>query len=481
MKLGKNKKSKIEFDFFNEQYSKEYFKSIYGISLSVANNIILNNCLTLSGLEECKNINNELNIFAIKKFCDENSIFVIDSKLLEEGYLEKRFEENFYFKKQWQRKRYESVKTDLLNLRKNQAKRQEFLNLCEKSIDENKNLENVKNVLYAGGLIGTPLVACAIFIWKTLEKNNEAKAIYKEIYPEQSENLKNEYVSDFGFSSSDEFESYLNTFIVDLTKDEALQNLSTEFSFKKEELANYFGASSFEELTKLIEENTATLSKKEYISLLKDKYNLNISNLARDNGFDSVSEMNAYINYNVIEHPAQRVMVGYLVFRNIPAYNEYKTELARTVYLQKKEYTKEYNITVNNLPFKEKEYIEVNNANLSIAKDELKSLEKEYNIKLEEIMQDDSYPKQVYSEEYVENLADSYDVFCDSISGKVMTIAKQGADVDISPLDFGVPAGIASCTFLGGKMIQTYVVGKRRNKLIKNLEILKESEVNLEK
>lgn len=65
-------------------------------------------------MEECKNISNEFKIFAIKKVCDENSIFVKDSRLLEAGYLEKRFEENFTIKKRWQRKHYESVKADLL-------------------------------------------------------------------------------------------------------------------------------------------------------------------------------------------------------------------------------------------------------------------------------------------------------------------------------------------------------------------------------
>ncbi|MGN1227202.1 MAG: hypothetical protein ACI4TX_01005 [Christensenellales bacterium] len=475
MKLKDKKylsKRQINFNFFdNGKYSNSFFNDVYGCSVESANKFILNNCFDDINIKKCFDLNKEYKLFVFSKICEKYGIYEFRRKDLYKKVKSNKLNKVDYLC-------YGNKCLDeLKNFNSECEKRRDFLKFCQKFVDENKQMfigfRNRQKMASYFGYGATCLSVIAILVWRAVEYNSNYKEIYNSIFESESLNLKNEYAKSLNYNSSEDFENYLLSFIYELSKDEALENLSNQYNAERENIAQYFGISSYDELMELINSNNVKMSRSDYLNLVEDKYNLNLSNLASDNNFISVEEMNVFLKQNVIYHPARRVYVGGYVWKNIPEYYEYKSKFAEEVYLTKEEIKQQYLKEKNARPNSNKEYETVGNPTLSVANDKLIDLKEKYDLSYDEILNDTDYPKDVYTDEVVESLANSYDIFCSTIPQKVSSKAFNETDFNFTLSDVVVPAGAFTCTLFCVRLLKIYAKANKKKTIENNIELMK--------
>lgn len=478
MKLNKlKKKDKINFEFFEaDKLSKDFFSKIYSCSVSDANKYILKHCLEPKFIDECFLMNEDLFKFGKKK---------LQENLLLWNYQYEHIEQLIESNKEFSANKFMPIDRDKAkkyyagysNLYKQCGKRKEFLKDCEKFIDENKKFynNNDKEYVISGVTCGLWVIVALAYRYAIYSRNVKDK--YNEIYDFESLRLKDDYAQSLGFESSDTMESYFNNFLIQISKQDAIDKLTQTHLTNQNALANSLGFDNAEQMQQLIDDGLKTLSKSQYVDLLKDKLNINMKMIANDNDFASVEEMEEYLDNNVIYHPARRVYT-YPTWRKVPEYYEYKTTKAEQVFNEKKELESNYNYEMNHLPLRKGETIDtIANPTLSVANDKLNTLENDYMSEIEKIQNDSDFPKFDYSSDVVKSAVDSYEAFNDTIASKVTDIAKADVDFECNPtLDFVVPAVSFSCLVFALKMAKNIKINKKIKELNKAFGYLNENQ-----
>ena len=477
MKLNKLKKNNVNFEFFEaDKLSNDFFRKIYSCTVSDANKYILEHCLKLNFIAECFQMNEDLFKYGKKK---------LQENLLLWNYQYDHIEQLVESNKEFSANKFMPIDRDKAkkyyagysNLYKQFSKRKDFLKDCEKFIYENKKFYQNGGMVVGGAICGLWVAVALAYRYAIYSRNVKDK--YNEIYDFESLRLKDDYAQSLGFESSDTMESYFNNFLIQISKQDAIDNLTQTHLTNQNTLANYLGFDNAEQMQQLIDDGVKTLSKSQYVDLLKDKLNINMKMIANDNGFASVEEMEEYLDNNVIYHPARRVYT-YPTWRKVPEYYEYTTAKAEQVFYEKKELQSNYNYEMNHLPLRKGETIDtIANPTLSVANDKLNALENDYLCELEKIQNDSDFPKFDYSNDVVKSAVDSYDAFNDTISSKVTDLAKADVDFECNPvLDFAVPAVSFSCLVFALKMAKNVKVNKKIKELNKAFDYINENQTN---
>lgn len=478
MKLNKLKKNNnVNFEFFEvDKLSKDFFSKIYSCSVSDANKYILEHCLELNSIDECFQMNEDLFKYGKKKLQEGLLLWNFQYEHIEQLVeSNKEFSANkFTYSSREIAKKYYAKYS---NLYKQFSVRKEFLKDCEKFIYENKKFYQNGGMVVGGAICGL-WVAVALAYRYAIYSGN-VKDRYNEIYDFESLRLKDDYAQSLGFESSETMENYFNNFLIEISKQDAIDKLTQTHLTNQNELANYLGFDNAEQMQQLIDDGVKTLSKSQYVDLLKDKLNINMKMIANDNGFTSVEEMEEYLDNNVIYHPARQVYT-YPIWRAVPGYYEYKTAKAEQVFHEKKELQSDYNYEMNHLPLRKGETIDtIANPTLSVANDKLNALENDYMSALEKIQNDRDFPKFDYSSDVVKSAVDSYDAFNDTISSKVTDIAKADVNFECNPvLDFAVPTISFSCIVFAFKMAKNIRVNKKIRELNKAFGYINENKTD---
>ncbi len=480
MKLNKlKKKNNINFEFFEaDKLSKDFFRKIHSCTVSDANKYILEHCLELNFIAECFQMNEDLFKYGKKKLQEDSLL---------QNFQYEQIEQLVITNKEFSANKFTSYSRDIAKkyyagysrLYKQFSKRKEFLVDCEKIIDENKKLYKNNDKAYVLGGVTCGLWAVVALAYRCAIYSGNVKDRYDEIYDFESLKLKDDYAQSLGYESSETMENYFNNFLIEISKQDAIDKLTQTHLTNQNALANYLGFDNAEQMQQLIDDGVKTLSKSQYIDLLKDKLNINMKMIANDNGFASVEEMEEYLDNNVIYHPSRRVYT-YPTWRVMPGYYEYKTTKAEQVFNEKKELESNYNYEMNHLPLRKGETIDtIANPTLSVANDKMNTLENDYMSELEKIQNDSDFPKFDYSSDVVKSAVDSYDVFNDTISSKVTDLAKADVDFECNPvLDFAVPAVSFSCLVFALKMAKNIRVNKKIRELNKVFSYINENKTN---
>lgn len=461
------KKNKSDFIFFqNDVIIKKFFENIYAMSIDEANKYVLKHCLEPKNIEYCNQMNGELFQFCKNKIRNEKyeDLFYTDCIFLQE-----KVEQGLDYSSSFEKKMFLPRKNKILakqyfedykKFYESYLKRQNFLKECELFINQNEKYFKAESNAYLIGGVACSGWLIVSLLYRAYNYKKDVNAKYNEIYEGESARLKDNYAQEIGYESSEAMQSYFNSFLVEVGKQDVVDKLAQTYENKKSALAEDFGFSSAEELQNLINDSVKELSRTEYSNLLTDKYNLNLKLIAQENGFENVGEMNSYLDKNVIYTPARSVYT-YPVWRKIPERYEYKTQKAEQVYLQKKELDSSYKKEMNNLPRRNETVETVSNPTLSVANDKLESLEDDYLNELDKINKDDNFPRLEYSTDSIKFAVENFEDYKDTLPTKINEIAKSEVDFDCDvPMDIGVPAVSFSCLVFALKMVKNVKLSK---------------------